>query len=612
MYGYLNRLLAIDLSTDCWEVFPLSPAYVQDYLGGRGLGARYLYDLLPPGVDPLDAENVALLMTGPFTGTEVYSCHKYEWVAKSPLTGTYLCSNCGGLIGVNLRKAGYDGLLITGAAERPLYLFVDPEGPELREADDLWGKTVSQTQVDLQKRFGFQAAVGCIGPAGERAVRFAGFFDGQRSAGRGGLGAVLGSKRLKAIAVVPGSAKVPVYDSKALDQLLPDMVQQFKRDRIRGEGMSSVDTLLWIDALAQMGLLPARNYQTAMSYAEIRGRLDSETYRGQFTQLLERGGELSSINCYRCPLQSAKLCMPDWNSSWGKYSKGPEFQSVWALGVNCGVLDYRPIIAGYAACNDYGLDAISLGGAVGFAMECCQRGLLDREQIARDYDGLRLEWGNCEAVLRMVAIIAERQGWLGELLADGVRAAAEQIPGSAEFALQVKGMEFPSYDPRGAWSMALAYATGCRGACHLKSWTLDAEYLSPSASPTSVEGKAAMVIAAENLRAVIDSALVCTFASRAITEEWMISLVRAVMGLDLAEEGIEVYGARICDLERCLALREGISARDDRLPSRILEEPLRGGNYDGVRIGAQNFAQMLADYYRLRGWNGEGIPPHPP
>jgi aldehyde:ferredoxin oxidoreductase len=592
-------------------VRPLSPAYVREYIGGRGLGARYLYDLLPPGVEPLAPGNVALLMTGPFTGTEAYACHKYEWVTKSPLTGTYLCSSCGGQLGVSLRRAGFDGLLLTGAAERPTCLFIAPEGPELRDAAELWGRSVYQTQELLRARAGPGIAVGCIGPAGEppRSVRFAGFFDGQRSAGRGGLGAVLGSKQLKAIAIVPGAVQVPVCDRGALERLLPELARALRRDRIAGEAMAEVGTMLWIDTLALSGLLPARNYQTSLGYADVRGRLDSETYRTRFARPPGREEGSPPVSCHRCPLQSAKLCTPDRGRLRGVQVRGPEFQSAWALGVNCGLFDYQPIIAAYAACNDYGVDAISLGGTVGFAMECCQRGLIDAGRVARDYDGLRLEWGNCEAVLAMVAVIAERRGWLGELLADGVRAAAERLPESAAFALHVKGMEFPSYDPRGAWGMALAYATGCRGACHLKSWTLDAEYSAASPGPASSEGKAAMVIEAENMRAVIDSALVCTFASQVITEEWLVRLVQAVTGLDLAAVGIDACGARICGLERRLALRQGVSSRDDRLPDRILEEPLRGGSGEGTRIGRENFERMLAEYYALRGWDEEGRPP---
>ncbi|MEW6751493.1 MAG: aldehyde ferredoxin oxidoreductase family protein [Candidatus Latescibacterota bacterium] len=608
--GYLGRLLVVDLSAGRWDVVTLSPDYVRGYLGGRGLGARYLFDLLPPGVDPLSAANVALLMTGPLTGTEAYACHKYEWITKSPLTGSYLCSNSGGMLGVGLRRAGYDGVAVTGACERPAYLYIDARGVEVRDASALWGRTVAQTQALLRQSLPAEVATGCIGPAAElpAPVRFAGFFDGQRSAGRGGLGAVLGAKRLKAVVVAPGDAEVPVWDPAGLRRLLPEMARRLKEDRVAGDAVSAVGTMVWVDLLAHMGLLPARNYQAVVTYPEIRGRLNSAVYAAHFTQGPGTGPDPSRATCHRCPVRSARLCVPDREGAWGKNLKGPEFQSAWALGPNCGVLDFRPIIAGYAACNEHGVDTISLGGTIGFAMECWQRRLLDRERIARDYDGLRLEWGNCESVLRMVAVVAERRGWLGELLADGVRAAAARLPGSSGFALHVKGMEFPSYDPRGAWSLALAYATGCRGACHLKSWTLDAEYGRGGSDPVSAEGKAAMVIAAEDLRAVIDSALVCTFASSALTEEWMTALVRAVTGLDLAEEGIAAWGARICDLERRLALREGVCAADDCLPPRVLEEPLSGGDYAGVRIGQASFQGMLAEYYSRRGWDPNGIP----
>ena len=610
MHGYLNRLLAVDLTTGKWEVRELEPEYIRAYVGGRGLGARYLYDLLPPRAEPLGPENVALLLSGPFTGTEVYSCHKYEWVTKSPLTDTYLCSNCGGMLGVSLRQAGYDGLLLTGAAPRPLYLLIDTQGLQCRDASDLWGLPVPRTQELLHRQLGPGTAVGCIGPAGEppRSVRFAGFFDGQRSAGRGGLGAVLGSKNLKAIAVVPGDVQVPVHDRGALSRLLPGMARQLQRDRLTGDALPAVGSMVGMDALALDGLLPARNYQKALTYADIRGRLDSETYLAQFARPPRGQSETGDISCFRCPLQSAKLCALEDGDAGSRKIKGPEFQSAWALGVNCGLFDYGPIISAYAACNDWGVDSVSLGGTVGFAMECCQHGLLDRERIARDYGGLQLDWGDAQAVLGLIPVIAERRGWLGELLADGVRRAAERIPGSADFALHVKGMELPSYDPRGYWSMALAYATSCRGACHLKSWTIDAEYSSSDTCPTSPVGKAQMVVAAENVRAVIDSALVCTFASRAITESWIADLLQAVTGLELPALELDAYGARICDLERTVAVRQGLSPTEDRLPARILEEPLCGGDSDGVRIGQDDFDRMLAEYYALRGWDRTGRP----
>jgi len=610
IYGYHNRLLVVDLTSGSRDIVPLNPEYVRDYIGGRGLGARYLCDMLLPGVPPLSPDNVAILMAGPLTGTDAYSCHKYEWITKSPLTGTYLCSNCGGMLGVNLRKVGYDGLVIKGQAPYPQYLLVGPSNTELRDAGAVWGKTVSQTQVFLRVDVGSDAAVGCIGPAAEppRSVRFAGFFDGQRSAGRGGLGAVLGSKRLKAIVAVPGDAEVPLHDPGALDRLLPDLSQEIKRDRIAGDAIPAVGSIIWMDALALDGLLPARNYQSAMSYAQIQGHLDSETYHSQCVLTSVPKDAHASAACYRCAINSAKLCAASGNGQAGKPMKGPEFQSAWALGVNCGVMEYGPILRAYSACNDHGLDTVSLGGAIAFAMECCQRDLLDRGRIERDYDGLCLEWGNGEAVVRMAAIISERKGWLGDLLADGVRLASEKIPGSESFALHVKGMEFPGYDPRGYWSMALAYATSCRGACHLKSWTLQSEYIGDGNAPTSVDGKAKMVVQAENRRAIIDSALICTFASSAITEAWTARLLHAVMGLDLVGQETDACGARICNLERCLALREGISASDDSLPSRILDRPICGGDHHGAYIGQENFDKMRSDYYAIRGWSDGGIP----
>jgi aldehyde:ferredoxin oxidoreductase len=302
------------------------------------------------------------------------------------------------------------------------------------------------------------------------------------------------------------------------------------------------------------------------------------------------------------------MCTPDQGAQRGQQVKAPEFQSAWALGVNCGILDYHAIIAAYAACNDVGVDALSMGGVVGFAMECWQHGLLDRDRVARDYDGLRLDWGNCGALLRAIAIVAGRQGWLGELLADGVRAAAERLPASASFAMHVKGMELPAYDPRACWSMALAYATSCRGACHLKSYALDAELTVGLAAGASAPSRAAMVVQAENRRAVADSALVCSFAGSALTQEWLVSLLRAVTGRDLGGPEIELCGARVCGLERVLALRQGISAADDRLPDRLFDEPIKGGECDGARLDRADFGRLLADYYALRGWSRDGVP----
>jgi len=602
--GFFGRLLHIDLTHGTCEPLRLDTEYTDDYIGGRGLGARYLADLLPEDTDPFSPRNPAILMAGPLTATEAYSCHKYEWVTMSPLTGTYLCSNCGGRLGVNLRTAGYDGLVIVGRAKEPQLLVITEQDVDLRSADTLWGKTVSATQSLLARQLGRNAAVGCIGPSAEppRAVRFASFHDGQRTAGRGGLGAVLGTKYLKAIAVIPGSMEVPVHDAADLHDMLPDLARDISRDRITGDALPDVGSMIWMDALAMGGALPARNYQASFGYADIEGRLDSETYRTEFTQSPSDGGSVADASCHRCPLHSAKLCKPQAGN--GQPGKGPEFQSAWALGINLGILDFRPLITCYGICNDMGVDAISLGGTIGFAMECCQRGLLSREHIARDYRGLSLDWGDCSAAIEMAKVICRREGWLGELLADGVRSASEKLPGSAEFALHVKGMEFPGYDPRVHWSTALAYATSCRGACHLKSWGIDS---GDAEGATAVQGQARAIVDSENLRAAVDSALICTFASGAITEMWMGRLLGAVTGRDCAPTVLRSRGAAICDLERRLALRMGLHPDEDWLPERILRQPIVRDGVAGPPIGRDNLRAMLSEYYLLRGWSQEGL-----
>ena len=609
MYGYHNQLLSIDLTLSQVERVPLREDWALDYLGGRGLAARYLADLLPKGADPLGPENVAILMCGPFTGTDAYACHKYEWVTKSPLTGTYLCSNTGGSVGIYLRSLGLDGVIVTGRAEKPTYLLVESSGVRLLDAADLWGATVHETQQILSTRHGLPVAVTCIGPAAEppRSVRFASLFDGQRSAGRGGLGCVLGSKGLKAIAVARGNAEVPVHDPEGLRQLLPQIASSLHEDGTTGDALPRSGSTIWVDALALTGALPTRNYQRSIGYDEIRGLLDSETFRTRYAESKAPSDDLARATCHRCPIQSAKVCRPDRGVAKGRRVRGPEFQSVWALGLNCDVLSYPAIIAAYAACNDYGLDSVSLGGAIGFAMECCERHLLDSARIARDYNGLRLEWGSEEALLQAVEIIAERRGWLGDLLADGVRAASTQIPGSEPYALHVKGMELPGYDPRAYWSMALAYATSCRGACHLKSWTLDSEY-SGAIDRASTEGKAALVVQSENRRSVIDSALVCTFTGKAVVEPWLSPLLRVVTGRDLDARDLETVGSRICDLERSVAVREGLLAEDDHLPARVILDPLTSGDFEGTSIGEANFQTMLSEYFELRGWTGPQAP----
>ena len=603
LHSYTGYILVVDMTTEQIEKQALNEEYARQYIGGRGLGARYLYDLLKPGIDPLSPENVMIMMTGPFTGTDIFSCQKYEWVTKSPLTNMYLCSNTGGRLGLELKESGYDGIIIKGASDKPKYILIDGDKVELRDASSMWGKMVSEAQKALHEATGASAVV-CTGSAADlpNPVKFAGVYDGQRCSGRGGLGTIFGSKKLKGIAVMPSEKKdtFPIYNLSELEELLSELAKDIKTNPVTGEQLPKHGSIIWMDTTAALGILPTRNYQDILTYEDIEGKIDTKG----FEKKVAYEKESSEYNCLNCPIRSGHVVIPDRGEWAGQPTKGPEFETAWSLGANLGIVDYGHIISANKECNEYGVDTISIGSAIGFAMECYQRGLIDKSKV----DGNLMEWGNSESVITMIGKIARREDWLGDILADGVRSASEKIGSeSKSFALHVKGMEVPAYDPRGVWGMALTYATACRGACHLKSWTVAAEF-TDKYKPLSTDGRAELVKGIQDLRSVLDSLIVCFFAGRAITKDWVVKLVNATTGYNWKTEDIDVTGARIYDLERLLIVREGITAEDDLLPHRIMEEPLNGGQWKGAKITRENMEKMLQEYYALRGWDKNGAP----
>ncbi len=598
--SYAGKLLVVDLTNGDIDIQPLNESYAREYIGGRGLASRYLYDLLKPGIDPLSPDNVIIMMTGPFTGTGIYACQKYEWVTKSPLTNMYLCSNTGGRLGDRLKRCGYDGIIIKGSSNTPKFLLIDSDKVELKSADFVKGKKVSETQMAI-KELTSADAIACTGSSADlpNPVKFAGVYDGQRCSGRGGLGAVFGSKNLKAIAIVPNNKPKPfnVYDPDGLNALLRELANEIRSNPITGEQLPKYGSIIWLDTTAEFGILPARNYQDILTYEDVEGRIDTKGFEKQVAE----DEESAFVNCLSCPIKSGHVVIPDRGNWAGQPTKGPEFETTWALGPNLGIIDYGHIIAANKECNEYGIDTISTGGVIGFAMECYQRGLLN------NVDGTLLQWGNSDSVMKMIHKIAQREDWLGDMLAEGVRSASEKIGRESEkFALHVKGMEVPAYDPRGVWGMGLTYATACRGACHLKSWTVAAEF--KDYDPLSTEGKAKLVKEIQDLRSVLDSLIVCFFAGRAINKDWVVKLFNVVTGSDWKLEDVDKYGSKIYTLERLLAVREGITKQDDFLPYRIMEEPMKNGRSKGARIGKDNMEKMLKEYYHLRGWNENGIP----
>ncbi len=597
MFGYAGKILHVDLSKGKIEARETPEKLARAFIGGRGLGAALLYKELRPGIDPLSPDNVLIFATGPATGTPLPACARWEAVTKSPLTNMYLCCSAGSFMGAELKFAGYDGLVIRGKAEKPAWLNVVDSKVEIRDAGELWGETAEDAQIAIQKELkDRRAAVASIGQAGENLVKFATIQIDMHSIGRGGslgrggAGAVMGSKRLKAISV-RGHGRVEVADEGELMTFVRELAQEIKTNEL-AQRFSRWGTTQFVGPVNEAGMWPTRNFQRGSF--EGASKLSAETFR---KQLVKR-----DTACYACTIASGKCSVVAEGPYADTIVKGPEYETIWSLGANCGVDRLDAIAAAAMWCDRYGLDTISAGNVIGFTMECYERGLLEKKST----DGLDLRFGNHEVLIPLIRKIALRAG-MGDLLADGVRLTAKKIgKGVERLAMHVKGMELPAYDPRGAWGMALAYSTACRGGCHLKAWTLAAEVFAPKYDRFSIEGKAKMVFDMQNTRAVVDSLGVCVFGTRAIGVDEMVRILALTTGRNLNAKELHGAGERIYTLERLLAVRDGISRKDDTLPSRFFDEPLP--EHKEHRLTREHMDKMLDEYYSLRGWDNDGKP----
>ncbi len=579
MHGYIGRMLFVDLGERSSRVETLDEGYARSFIGGRGLGARLLWDLAPTGMDPLAPEAPLIFATGPLTGTKAPTSGRFSLTGRSPLTRTVLDTNCGGSLGVRLKSAGYDGLVITGSADQITTLHVDAQGVRFESALDIAGLEVAAATAALDG--GSRAAsVAVIGSAGERGVLLATIMvDGKRALGRGGMGAVMGSKNLKAI-VVHGTGERPgVARPEDLDFFLYEVKKQLAANPVTSTALPAFGTAMLVGVLGKRGLMPAMNYRE--SAGEYVDALCGERLADEF--LVRRGG------CWGCPIQ----CGRQTKTAHG-VGHGPEYETIWALGPNLGISDLSAVIELNYLCNDLGLDTISVGGTLAAAIELAQEGLLDSAE-ARCV-------GDPPAVARAIRAMAAREGAFGDLASRGSRALAESC-GRSEAAMQVKGLELPAYDPRGMQGQGLGYATSNRGGCHLRGNMVGFEVLG---TPKLVDraatgGKAGLLIVAQHLGAALDSLSLCKFSSFALSEEYYARLYSAVTGFDLSGQDLLLAGERIWNLERLYNIREGFTAADDTLPTRLLSEP----NDEGAVV---DLAPMLAEYYRFRGWGADGVP----
>jgi len=595
MKGICGKLLEIDLTSGKTKSTIISDEIVEKYLGGRGLGARLLFDLLPAKTDPLSPENVLIFLTGPLTGSMVTGSSKFVVVTKSPLTQGWCDSYSSGRIAVELKKAGYDGMVIRGKSNHPCYLRIDHQAVEIREADRIWGRDSFETEQTLKQMEGNSfVGVSSIGPAGERLVKFACInSDFYRQAGRGGVGAVMGSKRLKAI-VVKGNKGMDLHDRKKLIQLNRENYQRALRSQV-AQARMKYGTPLTLNVTHAGGILPTKNFQFG-TWEKALEKIDSV-------------GVYKSVKSHKACLSCFVHCSLVTEASEGKYKgitlEGPEYETLGMFGSNQLIDDLPAIMQANIVCDQLGMDTISAGNVIGFVMECFEKELISPSQT----EGLEIRFGDSEASLAALEMMAMRQGF-GEIMAEGVRATANYIGHESErFAMHVKGMEFPAYEPRGAFGSGLSYAVSPRGACHRRAWPPAKEILG-GYPPYTIEGKAAMIKELYDENCALHSLLVCDMPAKFIplSLDDYSQYLHAASGERVSKEDLLKIAERIETLIRMFNNREGFTRKDDTLPYRTLNEPLPDGPAKGQCIGEGNLNKMIDEYYALRGWDTSGIP----
>jgi len=603
-HGYAGKWLHVNLTTGQIEARELDPALAEDYLGGNGLGTRWLWEQVGPAVGPLDPDNLLILAAGPLVGTLVPNGCRMEAIARSPLTGIYGDANAGGFFGPELKFAGWDALVFTGQAPAPVYPALADDRAELRDAGHLWGLTTAQTEAAIRQAHGdTRVKVAAIGPAGENLVRFASIqVTSQRSLGRCGLGAVMGSKRLKAVAV-RGTGSVSIAHPARFHDIAVELHRRIRTNPVY-PAVHAYGTPGIVALMDPLGRFPTRNYQFG-SFEDV-DRINAEA--------LQARALVRHLGCFGCPICCDKL----YRLADGPYAdtalRSVEYETINSLGANISNADLDAILAANRLCDDLGMDTISAGRAIGLAMELWENEILNWE----DTGGLILRWGDVDVTLRLLGMIARREGF-GGVLAEGVRRAAAAIGrGAEEYAMHVKGMEIAAQDGRAQKSMGLAHVTSTRGADHLKAFPVidetgypdearrryGEEYLPEMAQPLATKHKPLLVKDGEDLGAVVDSAGVCKSGGTFVLAEvyWpdIAAALEAATGMEMPVERLKRIGERIYNLQRCYNARLGITRADDRLPRRFTHEPSPSGNARGQVVDLE---PMLEEYYRLRGWD---------
>jgi aldehyde:ferredoxin oxidoreductase len=589
--GYAGKILRVDLAHQ--KVFEMNyrEELRKKFLGGRGVCAYLYHQEIPSNIDPLGPENKIFFLTGPLTGTPVLASTKIELTTRSPDTGYYLCSNSSGNFGPYLKFAGYDGLILEGKASSPVSIIISDNGVKFENASNLWGKMTTEVDEYFKETLGGKKiGVMSVGPAAERGARIACIQVDGRSFGRGGAGAVMAAKNVKAI-VSYGKKEIPLADPEALKKIIPEAAKKARESR---KAHSTHGTAQYTEVINELGCYPTRNFQTAV-FDGI------ETISSVY---MKENFFIRNKACYRCPVGCAQICAVKEGPFKGAQSD-PEYETIGAFGGQCGVSDFGAIIAANQICDEEGIDTMTTGTLIAFAMECFERGLISKEETG----GLELRFGSPEVMVEMVRRIAKREG-LGNFLADGFSEIKKKRPELEYYMMHVKGMAFAHYEPRGFHGIGLGFGTSNRGACHnVGGWTIRDELITKEYDRFATKGKGRLVQTLQDNRAYIDSLGICTVVRGALgfTDNPTGNILEFVTGYDFTPE-LMTIGSRICTLERLILNREGITRKDDLLPRRIMEEPLPEGMAKGRVITPKMYDEMLDEYYQQRGWNEDGIP----
>jgi len=611
-YGYMGQVLYVDLTAKTCTSKPLDDE-IQLYIGGKGYGARLLYDLTEKGVDPLGPDNPLIFGTGPFNGTFGVQSTRFTVTTKSPLTGAIGNSTSGGDFAIGMKKAGYDFIVVQGKSETPVYIDVTDEGCEIKSAEKMWGMNTSETEAQFPRTK--RKAV--IGPAGENMVRYACIVSKGRVAGRTGVGAVMGSKKLKAV-ICSGKQKVQIANPEKFKEYNKWLTGYFKKHNITGELLPAFGTANLLMSTSGRNILPTYNFKQG-SHPDA-WKISGEQMR--------KDSLISNEGCIACPIHCGRKIK---STITGKPTKGPEYETLGLMGSNLGIFDLPEVLKYNEKLDELGMDSISAGGTIAWAMEANEKGVWNNN----------LSFGDMAAVDDILDDIAHRRG-IGDELAEGSYRLSQKY-GGTDFAIQVKGMELPAYDPRGCYGQGVEYATCTRGGCHINGATMFFEATGPlSVDPLSIKAKPELAIFQQNLMMAINSMIMCVFSTYAVvpsfaasmtpqgslykTVAWTVKNSAPIVRLLLKAKApasllwYEKYlgyvtgekyslgrftetGERNVNMEKLFNTREGFTSADDTLPPRMLNEPLFKEQTAGVPL-----AEMLPQYYKVRGWDSDGIP----